>query len=136
MLCVLILIHKWRDLQFKVDSERQIFWETFMAILFTLRVFTRNLLRGNRPKNTFRILFWCLAWGSNSGFSSNKPTHYLLDHVDLRVYKFEIDYRKKIQKKKQQIFDILKPLSWGYLIWICLGTHIILLTIISKNNWC
>ena len=22
-------IHKWRDLQFKVDSERQIFWETF-----------------------------------------------------------------------------------------------------------
>ena len=21
--------HKWRDLQFKVDSERQIFWETF-----------------------------------------------------------------------------------------------------------
>ena len=23
--CVLIFIHKWRDLQFKVDSERQIF---------------------------------------------------------------------------------------------------------------
>ena len=22
-------IHKWQDLQFKVDSERQIFWETF-----------------------------------------------------------------------------------------------------------
>ena len=22
-------IYKWRDLQFKVDSERQIFWETF-----------------------------------------------------------------------------------------------------------
>ena len=22
-------IHKWRNLQFKVDSERQIFWETF-----------------------------------------------------------------------------------------------------------
>ena len=22
-------IHKWRDLQFKVDSERPIFWETF-----------------------------------------------------------------------------------------------------------
>ena len=24
---------KWRDLQFKVDSERQIFWETFHGIL-------------------------------------------------------------------------------------------------------
>ena len=29
MLCVLIFIHKWRDLQFKVTSERQIFRETF-----------------------------------------------------------------------------------------------------------
>ena len=27
MLCVLILIHMWRDLQFEVYSERQIFFE-------------------------------------------------------------------------------------------------------------
>ena len=27
-------------------------------------------------------MFWCLTWGSNPGFSSNKPTHYLLDHCD------------------------------------------------------
>ena len=53
-----------------------------MAILFTLRVFARNLLRGNRRRNTFHILFWCLARGSNPGFSSNKPIHYLLDHGD------------------------------------------------------
>ena len=51
-----------------------------MAILFTLRVFARNLLRGNCRRKTFCILFWCLAWGSNPGFTSNKPTHYLLDH--------------------------------------------------------
>ena len=72
-------IYKWRNLQFKVDSERQIF---FMAILFTRRVFARNLLGGNRRRNIFRILLWCLAWNSNPGFSSNKPTHYLLDHGD------------------------------------------------------
>ena len=90
LLCVLIFIHKWRDLQFKVDSERQIFFEKlFMAILLTLRVFARNLLSGNRRRNTFRISFWCLAWDSNPGFSSNKPTHYLLDlnndvYCDLR----------------------------------------------------
>ena len=36
-------IHEWRDLQFKVDSERQIFKKHFMALLFTLRVFARNL---------------------------------------------------------------------------------------------
>ena len=53
-----------------------------MAILFTLRVFAGNLLIGNRRRKTFCILFWCLAWGSNLGFTSNKPTHYLLDYGD------------------------------------------------------
>ena len=61
-------IHKWRDLQLKVDSERQI-WETFLGnFIFALRVFARNLLRGNRRRNTFRISFWCLAWDLNTGF--------------------------------------------------------------------
>ena len=53
-------IHMWWDLQFKDDSEHQIiffFEKLFMAILFTLRVFARNLLRGNRRRNNFRLLF-------------------------------------------------------------------------------
>ena len=33
--------HKWRALQFKVDSERQFFEKLFMEISFTLRVFAR-----------------------------------------------------------------------------------------------
>ena len=74
-------IHKWRDLQFKVDSERQIFWETFRGNFINFIAFARNLLRGNWRRNTFRISFWCLAWDSNPGFLSNKPTHYLLDHA-------------------------------------------------------
>ena len=49
-------IHKWRALQFKVDSERQIYWETFHGNFYlTLRIFARNLLRGNRRKNIIRI---------------------------------------------------------------------------------
>ena len=55
--------------------------------LFTLRVFARNLLRRNRQSNTFCILVWCLAWHSNSGFSSNKPTHNLLDQGDFKETK-------------------------------------------------
>ena len=39
------VIHEWRDLQFKDDSERQIFEKLSLAILFTLRAFARNLLR-------------------------------------------------------------------------------------------
>ena len=41
-------IHKWRNLQFKVESEKHISGKLFMVILFTLRVFARNLLRVNR----------------------------------------------------------------------------------------
>ena len=71
-------IHEWQNLQFEVDPEPHIFEnfsfafsftlivfarnstpygrffdELFMAILFTLRFFATNLLRGNRRKNTF-----------------------------------------------------------------------------------
>ena len=55
-------IHKWRDLQFKVDPYDRFFWETFHGnFIYFSRVFARNLLRGNRRRNTFRISFWCLA---------------------------------------------------------------------------
>ena len=71
-------IHEWRDLQF---PNGRFFWESFHCnFIFTLRVFARNLLRGNHWRNTSHILFWCLACGSNPYFMSNKPTHYLLDH--------------------------------------------------------
>ena len=75
MLCVLILyISSGVGLcSLKSTSNHRFFEKLFKAILFTLS----SLLRGNRRKNN---LFWCLAWDSNPGFSSNKLTHYLLDH--------------------------------------------------------
>ena len=78
-------IHKWRDPQFKVDSDRQIFWETFHDNFIYSQSFARNLLRGNRRRNIFRISFWCLAWNSNPGFSSSKPIHDLLDYGDFEI---------------------------------------------------
>ena len=56
MLCALLFfIPKWRDLQFNVDSEGHFLFlrKSFMAGLFTLRVFARNLLRGNCRRNIF-----------------------------------------------------------------------------------
>ena len=51
-------IHKWRDLQFKVATERQIRVRNFSwQLLFTLRVFARNLQSGSGRRNTFCILF-------------------------------------------------------------------------------
>ena len=76
------LIHKWRDLKFKADSERQIFWETLPSNFIYSQSFCQKSAETNRRRNTFCILFWCLAWGSYPGFTSNKPTHYLLDYGD------------------------------------------------------
>ena len=75
-------IHKLRDLQFKVDSERQIFWETFNGNFIYSQSFCQKSVEKKLPKKYFRFSFWYLACNSNPGFSSNKPTHCLLDHDD------------------------------------------------------
>ena len=50
-------IHDSKDQQFNVDSERQIFWATFSWQVYLLsRVFSRNLLKGNRRRNIFFLL--------------------------------------------------------------------------------
>ena len=88
MLYGLILYISGETYSFKVDSEIQIFEKLFMAILFDLRVFARNLLRESSRRNTFCISFRCLVWGSNPNFTSNKPTHYLLDYGDFMCTKY------------------------------------------------
>ena len=78
-------IYKWRDLQFKVDSKRQIFWETFSwQVLFTLKSSWQKWGKWEEIAKEILFLF-CLAWGSNPGFTSNKPTHYLLDLRRLKI---------------------------------------------------
>ena len=53
------------------------------AILFTTKVFARNLLRRSRRKNIFIFWFWYLTWDVNSELSSNKPTLCLLDYGEI-----------------------------------------------------
>ena len=64
MLCVLILYISG-DLLFKVDSERQIFWETFHGR--SSQSFWPKSAERKSPKKYFCILFWCLAWSSDPG---------------------------------------------------------------------
>ena len=74
VLCVLIFIHKRQNLQFKVDSERQIFEKLFMAVFIYSQSFCQKSAERKSPKKY-----------SNPGFSSNKPTHYLLGHGDITL---------------------------------------------------
>ena len=67
-------IHEWRHLQFKVDSERQIF------------EFLPEILWKEVAEEIFShiSLSWrCLTWGLNRSLTSYKVTHNPLDHGDL-----------------------------------------------------
>ena len=63
-----------RTYSLKATPNDRFFDKLFLAIIFTLRIFGRNLLKGSCRRNTFRVLFWCLALVLNHGFTSNKPT--------------------------------------------------------------
>ena len=112
MLCVLILYISDGTYSLKSTRYDRYFEKLFMTILFTLRVFGRNLLRGNRRN---RILFWCLTWYSNPGFSSNKPTHYLLDHGDLCIWVGEhwikFSWYEHLKLLKMWLYTILLDLT-------------------------
>ena len=77
MLCAIVLYISGGTYSLKPTTKDRCFEKRFMAILFTPRVFARN-----RQRNTFYILYWCLAWGPNPSFTSYKPTCYLLDYGD------------------------------------------------------
>ena len=91
-------IHKWRDLQFKVDSERQIFWETFHGnIIYSQSFCQKSAKRKSRKKYFSYFVLMSGAWDSNPGFSSNKPLHYLLDHGDLNILFKKCNHRTHIK---------------------------------------
>ena len=71
-------IHKWRDLQFKVDSERQIFWEIFQGNCIYLLILHRdcnNLL--------FETVGFRLCRAPSPSFSLSTPPGYQKCMCDL-----------------------------------------------------
>ena len=71
-------IRKWRDLQFNIDFERQIFLRNFLMTGFIyFQNFWQKCAERKSPKKYFFIFgFWCLPWDTNLDFMSTKPTHY------------------------------------------------------------
>ena len=65
LLCVLILYISSGIYSLKLTPNNRFFWETFHNNFYLLSEFLPEIY-----------------WGSNPDFSSNKPTHYLLDHGD------------------------------------------------------
>ena len=73
MLCALILYVSGGTYNLTATPNDRFLRNSFMAGLFTLRAFARNLLRANRQRNIFQA------------FASNKPTQYILDHRDFQI---------------------------------------------------
>ena len=72
-------IHKWRLLQFIVAAERQIFQKPFMVVFLLSEFLPEICWEEIAKKILFVICFDSVAWATNPGFTSNKPTHYLLN---------------------------------------------------------
>ena len=67
VVCVNFRLECW-NLQFRVDSEKQF----YLLSEFFCQKSTERISQ----KTSICNLFWCLAWGSNPDFTSNKSTHY------------------------------------------------------------
>ena len=76
------------------------------AISIYSQSFSQKSAERNSQKKYLLYLFWYLAWGSNPGFTSNKPTHYLLDCGD-----FLFPFRKTQWGFRYLYFYILYYLS-------------------------
>ena len=77
-------IRERRDLQFNVDSERQIFEKLFSWQFYLLSEFLPEICWEEVAEEIFFFIFHFLDdWPGirTQAFASNKPTHYLLDHI-------------------------------------------------------
>ena len=98
-------IQEWWDLQFKVDSEQQIFCETVY-----LRGNLRRKYMMSDPK------------GLNSGLTSNKPTHYLLRVHHLTFFLTNAYF---VNGNTQLLSDLIDNQFYpsAERIWSCIGLN-------------
>ena len=75
-------------LQFNIDSERQIFRETFSWQVYLLLEFLPEICWEEISKEifAFHISSRCLTWDLN--FTSSKKIHYLVDYGDFKRNNF------------------------------------------------
>ena len=80
-------IREWRDLQFNVDSERQIFEKLFRGRFIYSQSFCQKSAAERKSPKKYFSYFVFDNWPGirNQAFASNKPTHYLLDHDDNKL---------------------------------------------------
>ena len=80
-------IREWRDLRFNVDSERQIFEKLFHGRFIYSQSFCQKSAERKSPKKYISYFIFDDWPGIRTqALTSNKPTHYRLDHGDFKVW--------------------------------------------------
>ena len=77
-------IREWLDVQFNVDSERQIFFKKICHFRFPLVSEFLPEICWEEIAYFFHVSFWWLSWYAKL-FMSNKPSHYLLDYGNFTI---------------------------------------------------
>ena len=80
MLSALVFIHKGRDLQFKVDSEGQIFWDTFRINFIYSQSFWQKSAGKSLKKSFSYFSFFDIWYGAQTlalYLISQHTTYYL-----------------------------------------------------------
>ena len=99
MLCVLILYISAGTYSFKSTSNDRFFEKLFHGGFIYFQSFCQKSAEWKSPKKYFFSYFVLMSGlGLEPWLSSNKPTHYLLDHgdfsrVSLARFKFDLAYR-------------------------------------------
>ena len=86
MLCALVLYESGGTYRLMSTVNDRFLRNFFMTGLFNLRVFARNLLRGNRRRSIFLFIF-------RFEIRSNKLAHYLIDYGDFKLVLFNYKFR-------------------------------------------
>ena len=115
-MCV-YFVRDWRNLQFNVDSERQVLEKFFHGTFIYSQSFCRNLLSGSRRKNIFHISFlMTYLWYEPSLL---RLISFLSKLLNLSVFNLIIPLRKSrgsSRSLKKQTSDQWRLLPSNFLI--------------------
>ena len=100
MLCALILYVSGETYSL-TSTPNEIFFRNFTWQFCLIPEFLPEICWEDVAEEIFA--FWCLNWGLNRGFMSNKPTHYLLEYGDFKLSEFcrqcKFKFLRDMQKK-------------------------------------
>ena len=86
-------IREWLDLQFNIDSERQIFEKLFHGRFIYSQSFCQKSTERKSPKKYFSYLIFDDWLGIRvQAFASNEPTLCILDHGDFITHEIGWNY--------------------------------------------